>query len=81
MCLVSPADQPVKKDKCGNNEGNVLNPEHGGRAETREGNAEESGQRLQPQEAREIAERGKEGERERKRNVKIKESYAGSRDD
>ena len=46
MCLVSPADQPVEKDKCGNDEGNVLNPEHGGGAETREGNTEEGGQRL-----------------------------------
>ena len=46
MCLVGPADQPVKKDKGDDGEGNTLNPEHGGGAETREGSAEESGQRL-----------------------------------
>ena len=77
MCLVSPADQPVKKDKCGNNEGNVLNPEHGGRAETREGSAEESGQRLQPQEAREIAERGGKERGREKEILKLKKATLG----
>ena len=43
MCLVSLADQPVEEDKSGNGEGYILNPEHGGGAETREGSAEESG--------------------------------------
>ena len=46
MCLVSPANQQVKEDKSDDGEGNVLNSEHGGGAETTEGNAEESGQRL-----------------------------------
>ena len=53
MCLVCPADQPVE-DKGGNREGNILNPEHGGRIETRERSEKESGQRFQPNEAREI---------------------------
>ena len=56
MCLVGPADHPVEEEKGGDGEGNVLHPEHGGRAETREGSPEQGRERLKPEEAREISE-------------------------
>ena len=54
MRLVGSTDDPVKEEEGGNGEGNVLHPEHGRGAETREGRSEQRGEGLQPQEAGEI---------------------------
>ena len=54
MRLVGSANEPVKEEEGGNGEGNVLHPQHGRGAETREGGSEQRGEGFQPQETREI---------------------------
>ena len=46
MCLVGPGDHPVEEKEGGDGDGNVLNPQHGGGAETRERGAEQGRERL-----------------------------------
>ena len=54
MCLVGPANHSVQEEKDGNGEGDILYPEHGGRAETRERSTEQGRERLEPDKAEEI---------------------------
>ena len=69
MCLVGPADHPVQKEKGGDSEDDILYPEHGGRAETRERSTEQGRERLKPDKAGEISEN--EGERGRDKAMRF----------